>query len=400
MDFRLNAQHVDHMLSFESVDVLQILSNSRLKNPKNVIFSYLNINSIRNKFENLQEVIKENVDILAIAETKIDSSFPKSQFLLNGFHNPYRLDVTKNSGGILVYVKSRLPSRRLTQYLLPNDIQAIAIELNLRKEKWLVVSIYKPPSQNNKYFLEELTKMIDYYSNIYEKQVIMGDFNIESNNKVLTDFMDEHLYINLIKDKTCFKGQRGTCIDLLLTNQRNCFKKSSSYETGISDHHHLIYTMLKATFQKLEPNKVSYRNYKTFDYQVFANELNYELQYCSDIYAEFESTFIKVLDSHAPKKFIIVRGNHKPHIDKELRRAIMKRSQLKNKANKTKAYEDIIKYKKQRNYVVRLNKETKCKFFETLDTTMNAKSFWNCCKPYFSNKSLKTNNSIMLVEKQ
>ena len=76
----------------------------------------------------------------------------------------------------------------------------------------------------------------------------------------------------------------------------------------------------------------------------------------------------------------------------------MKRSQLKNKANKTKAYEDIIKYKKQRNYVVRLNKETKCKFFETLDTTINAKSFWNCCKPYFSNKSLKTNNSIMLVE--
>ena len=31
-----------------------------------------------------REVVMENVDILAIAETKIDESFPTSQFLLVG----------------------------------------------------------------------------------------------------------------------------------------------------------------------------------------------------------------------------------------------------------------------------------------------------------------------------
>ena len=45
-----------------------------------------------------------------------------------------------------------------------------------------------------------------------------------------------------------------------------------------------------------------------------------------------------------------IRGNRKPHINKTLRKAIMKRSQLKNKANKTKDLKDILKYKKQRNY--------------------------------------------------
>ena len=52
----------------------------RLNNPKNVIFSYLHINSIRNKMGSLREVVMENVDILATAETKIDESFPQLSF--------------------------------------------------------------------------------------------------------------------------------------------------------------------------------------------------------------------------------------------------------------------------------------------------------------------------------
>ena len=45
---------------------------------------------------------------------------------------------------------------------------------------------------------------------------------------------------------------------------------------------------------------------------------------------------METLDKHAPKKTKIFRGNHKPHINKTLRKAIMKCSQPKNKANKTK----------------------------------------------------------------
>ena len=68
------------------------LKTLRLKNPKNVIFSYLNINSIRNKMGSSRDVVMENVDILAIAETKIDELFPTAQFLLVGYHSPYQID--------------------------------------------------------------------------------------------------------------------------------------------------------------------------------------------------------------------------------------------------------------------------------------------------------------------
>ena len=55
---------------------LEKLNELRLDNPKNLTFSYLNINSVRNKFDSLQEIVMGKVDILIVAETKIDASFP------------------------------------------------------------------------------------------------------------------------------------------------------------------------------------------------------------------------------------------------------------------------------------------------------------------------------------
>ena len=79
-----------------------------------------------------------NIDILCLAETKIDSSYPKSQFHLQGYKKPLRFDVSSNSGGILVYINETLPCRELTEFTLPDDIQAIPIEIYFRKSKWLM----------------------------------------------------------------------------------------------------------------------------------------------------------------------------------------------------------------------------------------------------------------------
>ena len=49
---------------------------------------------------------------------------------------------------------------------LSNDIQVIPFELNLRKEKWMFMCIYRPPKQNNQYFLENLLSIADHYSTI------------------------------------------------------------------------------------------------------------------------------------------------------------------------------------------------------------------------------------------
>ena len=68
------------------------LKTLRLNCPKNIIFSYLNTNSIKNKMDSLREIVMENVDILAIVEPKFGGSFPTYHFLLVGHNSPYRLD--------------------------------------------------------------------------------------------------------------------------------------------------------------------------------------------------------------------------------------------------------------------------------------------------------------------
>ena len=70
-----------------------------MKYNDNVVIAQLNINSIRNKFDQLVNIIQGNVDILVIIETKLDSTFPVSQILIGGFSVPYRLN--KNNNGYL-----------------------------------------------------------------------------------------------------------------------------------------------------------------------------------------------------------------------------------------------------------------------------------------------------------
>ena len=92
--------------------------------------------AIRNKFENLQEIINQDVDVLAVAETKTDSSNPSAQFFFGGYLSLCRLDISRKSGSLLVYVKVTKPSCQLSLPKFQFRLQALPFEFNLRKEKW------------------------------------------------------------------------------------------------------------------------------------------------------------------------------------------------------------------------------------------------------------------------
>ena len=112
------------------------LSNLKSKCLDNVFIGYININSVRNKLDNLIEITGKNLDVLCIAETKIDNSFPTSQFCIKNYNTPYRLDVSSSSGGLLVYVKNGISSRKLVNFEIPKEIQILPIELSLKNCKW------------------------------------------------------------------------------------------------------------------------------------------------------------------------------------------------------------------------------------------------------------------------
>ena len=86
-----------------------------------------------------------------------------------------------------------LPSRRLTNYIMPNDIEIIPFESNLRKEKWMFMCIYMATAQNKQYFLQNLSMIVDHYSSIFDNHIILGDFNMEPNSPISITFIQSYL---------------------------------------------------------------------------------------------------------------------------------------------------------------------------------------------------------------
>ena len=96
------------------LDGLNKLSKEHQNNP---IIGYLNINSLRNKINDLRKICrKTQIHVLCIDETKLDESFPDAQFHIDGYQYPaFRKDRNKNGGGKIVYVKEGLIPKRILE---------------------------------------------------------------------------------------------------------------------------------------------------------------------------------------------------------------------------------------------------------------------------------------------
>ena len=100
---------------------------------------------IRYKFDQLKIIIQDYIDILIIQETKLDSTFPKGQFHIDGYLPPFRRDRNADGGGLLVYIKDNIPAKVLPDNDLANDIEGIFIELSFKNDKWILFGTYHPP---------------------------------------------------------------------------------------------------------------------------------------------------------------------------------------------------------------------------------------------------------------
>ena len=186
------------------IDDLSYLDILKVKNPHKIIIGDLNVNSISHKFDQLKGLLLGKVDILVVTETKVDASFPDSQFRMEGFCKPFHNDRNRKGGGLIIFVREDIPWKKL-DINLPNGIELLAIEINLRKVKWLLVGCHHPHKQNNELFFEQLSLTLDRFIPSYGKFLITGDFNCEDTNNAFSEFLNTYQAQKFVKDKTCFK---------------------------------------------------------------------------------------------------------------------------------------------------------------------------------------------------
>ena len=84
---------------------------------KNIIVGQLNINSLRNKFLSVKELLSHNIDLLVINETKLDDSFPNARFQINGY-KCLRNDRNIFGGTLVLYINKNIPSKQIHTKLL------------------------------------------------------------------------------------------------------------------------------------------------------------------------------------------------------------------------------------------------------------------------------------------
>ena len=309
-----------------------------------------------------------------------------------------------NGGGLMIYVREDIPSK--TVYVSnDNSFEGIFLEINLRKKKWLLCFSYNPKKILIETHLNNISKVLDANLAKYDQYLLIGDLNSETTEPIMSEFCDTYSLKSLVKEATCFKNpERPTCIDLMLTNSPRSFQNSMVVETGLSDFHKMTVTVLKMFFQKIKPKVIYYRDYKNYSNEVFIEKIVHYLD--SMVFGDIDNTFqsflnacLGALNSQAPIKQKYIRANQAPFMNKELNKAVMDRSRLRNKYLINRTEENKRAYNKQRNYVVSLVRKSKREYYNNLDIKkiIDNKKFWKTVKPLFSDK-ISRNNKIILIE--
>ena len=100
----------------------------------------------------------------------------------------YRRDRNKHGGGAL-YVNENVPHKMVSVKGVSDDCEIILIESSIKTRKWLFIGLHKPPSQNDKHFLDNLSLILNTLTRPFDNIILMGDFNLTTENKNLEVFM-------------------------------------------------------------------------------------------------------------------------------------------------------------------------------------------------------------------
>ena len=103
-------------------------------------------------------------------------------------------------------MNDKITSKFLNKHSISSDIELSAVEFHQNKRKWLSLSVYKPPNQNDSLFVEAISAIINEYSAQYKNIVIFGDFNISVENPHLQNLTQIYDLTLLLKKPTCFQS--------------------------------------------------------------------------------------------------------------------------------------------------------------------------------------------------
>ena len=140
------------------------------------MIGHLNIKSLRNKFEILEKLIKDKINI----RDKNWQFFSIRHVVNKGYSTLFRLDRNQNCKDLLLNVRKDLLFKILKEGTPEKPIENFFVKINLRSKKWLLSCSSCSYNRNTKLIADHLHcigREIHFYSSKYDNFVAFGEIN-------------------------------------------------------------------------------------------------------------------------------------------------------------------------------------------------------------------------------
>ena len=339
---------------------------------------------------------RNRLDILILSETFCSKKVPDSFYSTHGYHL-YRKDrVGKSGGGILAYVNNSLHAKR-REDLEANYLEVLWLETCPYKSKrpLLIGGAYRPPSckaADDK----RLGKNIENVHLLNRETILLGDINIDY---LCTAKFEKHSLVKTLRNLNMSqlvmeitRPLSKTCLDHIWCSHPERLNNVRVLSSGMSDHLPIIVTR---TYKRVQQNKgghttITYRDIKSLNKEQFIASLKEAPWDCAFVFEDSEDVvnawydvFNDVVNKHLPLKQKRVKRKVQPKwFNENVAEGIQERDKLLTKAKKSSSVEDWLNYRRAKNNVTNLIRQTKQAYFKDKfsENKHNSRKLWNLIK--------------------
>lgn len=370
---------------------------------------HFNCRSLYKRFDAINDFLnnlKGKFKLIALSETWIDEERGDA-FHMDGYTLYHFNRKNRKAGGVAFFVSSDLKSKVVQSMTIALDdlMECITVEIDLEKSRNIMVTcIYRKPGSLIETFTDAFEENLLSKVNGNKKYFFCGDLNIDllkvSIHKASADYLDM-LYARglypLITKPSRITETSTTLIDHIFTNSLENTLKSGLVVNDISDHLPVFLTLeWNITHEVVNKVQRYIRLRKDDAVHRFRNELKKEdwsRVYVSDVNEAFEifsNKYVALYDKHCPLVLYQQRkkGKQQPWMTKGLERACKTKNQLYRDFIKCRTKTAEMKYKKYKNKLVLIMRNTKKEYFNTqLEVNKNnIKGTWKILNSLMANK--------------
>jgi hypothetical protein len=369
-----------------------------IKNSKGVKFIHININSIRNKFDEVKNLLQNNlIALFSCCESKLDSDRDTTSMYDIPGYVVLRFDRSKDcgklsGGGLLIYVHESFKFEVLEPNISFPELTEIAIIKIYRvfMQPIIVTVIYNNPATPKVQFLESF-KELNLFLNLFEyEKIIMGDLNFnllshltqfDPNNHKLFLLCREFGLSQLMKGPT-FQGI--SLLDHFYVSKKENYPYFCHFPFAGADHD-LCFVSRKVNQLKIPPIKREFRSVKNVDWdsfdsivQSFTFNFDNTQQNLNSEFWRFNNFVMNEIDKVAPVKKRVVKGKNNPWFAADIREQCRIRDKLRCLAIKSKCKHDIKKYRIAKNNVCSAITKAKIMYFkDKFKDKVNSQTLWD-----------------------